>query len=133
MLEAGPGARATPSLRLKACLERGEFVSILGDRIGGGARARVARRSLLGAPAPSQGPFLPAHALGCPIVLLIALRAGRTATRCFAEPLADQVVLPRPERPSGCPRSPRRYAERLEAYCPGRAVPVVQLLRLLGR
>ena len=40
VLEAGPGAGDTV-FRLKACLERGEFVSILGDRIGGGARARV--------------------------------------------------------------------------------------------
>ena len=117
VLEAGPGAGDTV-FRLKACLERGEFVAILGDRIGGGVRARVVRVPFLGAPAPfPQGPFLLAHALGCPMVLLIALRRSAHRYEVFAEPLAAEVVLPRPERAQRLPEIARRYAERLEAYC----------------
>lgn len=104
--------------RLKAYLERGEFVAILGDRVGGGARARLVHVPFLGARAPfPEGPFLLAHALGCPVVLMIGLRRGPTTYEIFAEPLAERVLLPRSERAERLGELVRRYAERLEAYC----------------
>ena len=67
--------------------------------------------------AVSQGPFLLAPALGCPIVLLIALRRAAHRYEVFAEPLVDQVVLPRPERAQRLPEIARALRRRLEAYC----------------
>jgi predicted LPLAT superfamily acyltransferase len=103
---------------LKACVERGEFVAILGDRVAAGARARVVRVPFLGQPAAfPQGPFLLAHALQSPIVLMIALRRGPTMYEIFAEPLAERVALPRAERMEALRVLVKRYAERLQAYC----------------
>jgi predicted LPLAT superfamily acyltransferase len=104
--------------RLRACLERGEFVAILGDRVAGSARARVVRASFLGAPAPfPQGPFLLADALGCPIIFMSAVRRGPMRYEIFAERLAERVVLPRQQRAAPLGALASAYAARLEAHC----------------
>jgi predicted LPLAT superfamily acyltransferase len=117
VFEPDPAA-ADNIFRLKACLERGEFVAILGDRIGTGARARVVKVPYLGATAAfPAGPFLLAHALGCPIILMIAVRRDDATYEIFAEPLAERVLLPRSERAERLGEIVSRYARRLEAYC----------------
>jgi predicted LPLAT superfamily acyltransferase len=104
--------------RLRASVERGGFVAILGDRVGAAARARVVKVPYLGAPAAfPAGPFVLAHALGCPIVLMIALRRDDRTYEVFAEPLAEPVCLPRVERAEWLNEIVRRYAQRLETYC----------------
>lgn len=117
VFEPAPGT-SDNVFRLKACLERGEFVAILGDRVGPSARARTVMVPCLGATAAfAAGPFLLAHALGCPIVLMIAVRRDDATYEIFAEQLADKVWLPRGERAQRLTELARRYAERLEAYC----------------
>jgi predicted LPLAT superfamily acyltransferase len=114
-----PGADAMDTvMRLRACLERGEFVSILGDRVSGAARSRIVRVPFLGRPAPfPQGPFLLAGALGCPLLFMVGLRRSATVYEVFAERLADQVSLPLSDRSARLGDLACRYAERLEAYC----------------
>jgi predicted LPLAT superfamily acyltransferase len=117
VVEPGPDAVATAS-RLRACVERGEFVAMLGDRVGDGARARVVRAPFLGRPAPfPPGPFVLAWALGCPILFMVGLRRTPTVYEVFTEPLADTVELPLGERAQRLDDLARRYAARLEAYC----------------
>ncbi len=117
VIESGPDAMDTV-VRLRACLERGEFVSILGDRVGAGARSRVVRVPFLGRPAPlPQGPFLLAEALRCPLLFIVGLRRTATVYEVFAEPLATPVSLPSIERSKRVGDVARRYAKRLEAYC----------------
>ena len=117
VIQSDPG-NPDAVFHLKACVERGEFVAILGDRVAGGARARVVRVPFLGQPAAfPQGPFLLAHALQCPIVLMIGVRRGPRTYEIFAEPLAERVLLPRAERKESLDALVKRYAERLEAYC----------------
>jgi predicted LPLAT superfamily acyltransferase len=117
VIEPSDDALETVS-RLRACVDRGEFVAILGDRVGGGARARVVRTSFLGRPAPfPPGPFVLAAALGCPILFMVGLRRSATTYEVFAEPLAEGLRLPPAERRSRLADLTRRYAERLEAYC----------------
>lgn len=117
VFEPDPAA-ADSIFRLKACLERGEFVAILGDRVGAAARARVVKVPYLGATAAfPAGPFLLAHALGCPIMLMIAVRRDDSTYEVFAEPLAERFVLPRSERAERLAEIVRQYAQKLETYC----------------
>jgi predicted LPLAT superfamily acyltransferase len=113
------------ALRLRACIDRGEFVAILGDRVGPGARARVVRVPFFGVEAPfPQGPFLLAGVLACPVLLIVGLRGGRDRYDVFVEPLADAI----PQLEGAVPIAPRlrterirdlvaTYARRLEAFC----------------
>jgi predicted LPLAT superfamily acyltransferase len=106
------------ALRLRGCIERGEFVAILGDRVVPSRRARVVRVPFLGADAPfPQGPFLLAAALGCPVLLVVGLRRGERAYDVFAEPLAEDVPAAPRLRADRLPAIVARYANRLEAYC----------------
>jgi predicted LPLAT superfamily acyltransferase len=106
---------------LKQCVDRGEFVALLGDRAGAGdvaARERRSRVPFLGAPADfPQGPLILASLLECPVLLTFGLRTGRRRYALHAEPFADKVVLPRAEREAALSRYLSAYAARLEDYC----------------
>ncbi len=103
---------------IKACVERGEFVALLGDRVGVGEHKRISRVPFLGAMAPfPQGPFLLASTLQCAVVLMIGLRVNNGTYEAFAEPLADRVVLPRMRRDKTLDELVGNYAKRLEEYC----------------
>lgn len=103
---------------LKACLERGEFVAILGDRVGPGARTRSIEVDFLGGRAAfPAGPFVLASRLDCPVLLMIGVRIGPAAYEVFAEPFAERIVLPRAERNARLHELAAAYAKRLEAYC----------------
>jgi predicted LPLAT superfamily acyltransferase len=103
---------------IQACLERGEFVALLGDRVGGGAHARTIEVDFLGSTAAfPAGPFLLARGLQCPVLLMIGLRVRPGAYDVFAEPLADRVRGPRAGRAAALRDIAQAYAHRLEAYC----------------
>jgi predicted LPLAT superfamily acyltransferase len=103
---------------LKACLERGEFVAVLGDRIGAAPRTRAIEVDFLGHRAPfPPGPFVLASLLDCPVLLMVGLRIRSGAYRIIAEPLAERITLPRGERVARLHELVQAYAKRLEAYC----------------
>lgn len=111
-----------PSLRavfaIKERVARGEFVAILADRVGIGDGKRVARVPFLGQTAPfPEGPFVLAHALGCPVLLMIGLRRNSTMYEIFTESFAEQVRLSEPGRAEHLRELVEAYARRLEAYC----------------
>jgi predicted LPLAT superfamily acyltransferase len=103
---------------IKACLERGEFVALLGDRVGSAPRTRVVEVDFLGGRAAfPPGPFVLASRLDCPILLMLGLRVRPGVYEIFVEPLADRVLLPRADRPARLHALVQAYAARLEAYC----------------
>ena len=103
---------------IRKCLQRGELVAILGDRIEPGDQNRTARIPLLGDSVElSQAPFLLAALLDCPVLMVLALREGAGRYSVFAEKLADRVRLPRREREKGAAELMTAYAARLESYC----------------
>ncbi|CAA7627920.1 Acyltransferase [Candidatus Terasakiella magnetica] len=117
--EIGPDT----AIRLKECIERGEWVAIAGDRVPVLSAGRVARVPFLGAAAAfSQGPYILAALLGCPVHLLFCTRgAGRRW--CLAlEPFAERIDLPRIGRGQALAAYAAAYAARLEAQC--RAAPL---------
>jgi predicted LPLAT superfamily acyltransferase len=103
---------------IKACIDRGEFVGILGDRIGPGEQGRVATASFLGRPAHFPlGPFLLAGLLGCPVLLSLCLRTGDARYETVVKPITQGEVVPRPEREKRAREMLEAYARSLEEAC----------------
>jgi len=103
-------------LRAKDCVERGEMLGILGDRIA--ANDRVVRVLFLGKEAVfPAGPMLIASALRIPVVLFFGLYRGGNHYEEHFELFADEIVLSRANRQADLEKWVRRYAERLEHYC----------------
>jgi predicted LPLAT superfamily acyltransferase len=102
----------------KARIERGEVVAILADRVPPGEVQRVSEVSFLEAPAVfPQGPMKLAALLGCPVLLMFALRTGDRRYEVHVERFADRVELPRAQRVEALRSSCQAYADRLAAYC----------------
>jgi predicted LPLAT superfamily acyltransferase len=64
-----------------------------------------------------QAPVELAGLLGCPVVLLVALREGSGRYRVYIEPLAERVKLPRRGREVVATELMSTFARRLEHYC----------------
>lgn len=114
VIEIDPSDRSY-IFRVQEVIERGEFVAILGDRVG--LNDKAARVEFLGSPAAfPTGVWALASALGCPVALTFGLHEPPDGYALYCEPLADRVVLPRKERGQALEAWARRYAERLESY-----------------
>lgn len=105
------------AIRLQDCVERGELVVIMGDRIPLSGPQRTCNVDFLGAPAAfPQGPFILASLLKCPVLTLFCTRRrGRYVIR-FA-PLAERVILPRRDRQTALHGYISDFALQLEAHC----------------
>ena len=117
VIEMDPGSIRSV-FEVKACIDRGEFVGILGDRIGPGEHARVATASFLGRPARFPlGPFLLAGLLGCPVLLSLCLRTGDARYQTMVKPLTQGEVVPRAEREQRARELLEVYVRSLEEAC----------------
>src|SRR5262245_29486822 len=127
---AGPagreGVRAIPVqpdgfqhlVEAKACLERGEVVAILADRVPPGETRSIARVSFLGGAARlPEGPFRLAALLRCPVLLMSGLRSGERRYEIRVEPFAERVELPRSGRRAASAALCQRFADWLAAGC----------------
>ena len=110
--EFGPAQAAMLSEKIG----RGEAVLIAGDRTPLSS-GRVVKADFLGASAAfSQGPFVLAAALGCPVFLMFCLKTG-DRFRIVYEPFAEALRLPRAAREAALQETVQRYATRLQHYC----------------
>ena len=101
---------------LKQCVEQGEIIVIVGDRTGIHSNNRVSFADFLGTPAPfSQGPFILASLLDCPVYLMFCLRE-KNKYRVHFEHFADKISLPRGKRQQTLDTLIQRYAVRLEHF-----------------
>lgn len=117
VIEAGPHCMDTV-LRIRSCIERGEMVAMLGDRVEPSDRGRTCRVTLLGGAVEIPGtPYLLAALLGCPIFFMVALREKGGSYRVFAEVLSEHVEVGRGERDKHTRELAAAYAGRLEYYC----------------
>jgi predicted LPLAT superfamily acyltransferase len=100
---------------IKACIDRGEFVALLADRIGIGDDKRTGQVEFLGDPVVlPHGPFVLASLLKCAMIFMVALRVGDGRYEAFAERFAERVVVAGPEDLDALAGD---YARRLERYC----------------
>lgn len=98
-------------------IDEGELLVIVGDRVPAHEAGRVVAAPFLGATARfAQGPYVLAHALGCPVYLFFCLKE-RGSHRLYFEPFAERIALPRRERAEQMAAHAHRYAQRLEYYC----------------
>ncbi len=113
-------APGTPEtlLRVRECMERGEPVAMLGDRVLDGERAVGC--DFLGAPARfPAGPLHAAALLGVPVVTFFCLRRGPRRYDAHFELLAEPLEAPRALRDQAIAQRVRAFAARLEARARG--------------
>jgi predicted LPLAT superfamily acyltransferase len=116
LLEVGDFGPETAVL-MQQRIDAGELLVIVGDRVPAREAGRTTDAQFLGASAPfAQGPYVLAHALGCPVYLFFCLKE-RDGYRMYFEPFAERIELPRRERAQHLAAWAQRYAARLEHYC----------------
>ncbi len=103
---------------VRRCVERGEFVGILADRVPPGGRGRTARVPFLGRPASfPTTPFELAVLLGCPLLFCLCLRTGDARYEALARALYEGGPVPRSERAARATALLAAYVRELEAAC----------------
>jgi predicted LPLAT superfamily acyltransferase len=111
-----PLGRPDTLLRVAECLERGEIVGMLGDRVL--KDEKTVRCDFLGAPANfPQGPLLLAAILKAPVVLFFGLHRGGKRYSIHFEGFAQELLVDRAHRAAQLQPWVERYAARLEHYC----------------
>jgi predicted LPLAT superfamily acyltransferase len=111
-----PGSMA-PAFAIRACLERGELVGILADRLPPGGEEPV-WIDFLGRPmAVPLSPFRLACTLGCPVFLSLCLRKGDAHYETVVEEIALPAQIPRSEREKAAVELAHAWVRRLEAAC----------------
>jgi predicted LPLAT superfamily acyltransferase len=111
-------------LEIRAAIDRGELVAILGDRQpetkakpGKPGNPRVVMSQFLGADAAfPAGPWLLAHTLRCPVYFVAGVYTQPNHYALHFERLADEVRLDRHERTAALARYAQTYASMLESY-----------------
>jgi predicted LPLAT superfamily acyltransferase len=121
-LDPGSGVRlrqvtevdASTAVTLAECIERGELVAIVGDRVPVRA-SKTVTLPFLGAEAPFPvGAYVLASLLKCPLFFMGCVRDGEGHLVRF-ERLAEQVTLPRAQRDGAIRVLATAYVQRLEA------------------
>ena len=109
-------------LAVRAAIDRGELVAILGDRppsteVAKPGAGRVVMSQFLGADAAfPAGPWLLAHTLRCPVYFVAGVYTRPNHYALHFEFLADEVRLDRHERAAALTRYSQTYASMLETY-----------------
>jgi len=117
VLHLDPGSVRT-AFEIKACLERGELVGLLADRVPAGGRERPVHVDFLGEPAPFPlSPFLLACLLGAPTYLSLCVRTGPARYRTRVVPLGDGRPVPRQSRGKAAAALAGAYVRGLEESC----------------
>tara|TARA_R110002072_G_scaffold302958_1_gene490373 strand:- start:12223 stop:13143 length:921 start_codon:yes stop_codon:yes gene_type:complete len=102
------------AIRLADCVERGEFIAILADRIPVASRGRCREIEFLGAKALfPEGPFILASLLKCSVFTLFCTR-GDAGYEIRCDKFADRVSLPRRTRDSALQHYMQRFVAILE-------------------
>ncbi len=109
---------AQTGFAVKACIDRGEFVGILADRVPPGSREQVEIIDFLGREARFPlSPFLLACTLGCPLLTSMCVRTGDGRYEAVVEVISEGEKIPRRERQQRSRELLERYVETLEDYC----------------
>lgn len=108
---------AETAILLKDKVDAGEIVIIVGDRTSVTQYGRVNYAPFLGREAPfSQGPFILAGLLDCPVYLLFCIKQSGQY-HVYLEPFADNLKLARRNKNEQLQSIINHYSARLEHYC----------------
>lgn len=101
--------------KVQECIEKGEFIAVLGDRTGLNDRSVPA--TFFGEAANfASGPFLLASILRCPVYLVFGLYEAPNRYELHCERFADRLDIPRRDREAALRAWVQRYAERVEHH-----------------
>jgi len=104
------------AMMMQERIDAGELLVIVGDRVPAHEMGRTVDVPFLGEMAPfAQGPYVLAHALGCPVYLFFCLKEAGVHHLYF-EPFAERICLPRKERAQQVALWAGRFADRLTYY-----------------
>ncbi|HKE13758.1 MAG TPA: hypothetical protein VKB80_02750 [Kofleriaceae bacterium] len=117
LLSLGRDPLAT-MLAVRGCVEKGELVAMLGDRVAarGGADRQVSVRFLDGDALLPAGPWLLAHTLKVPVYFFAGLYTPPNRYDLHCELLAPEVKLDRRARAADVQRYAQSYASALERH-----------------
>lgn len=116
VIAADPGS-VQAAFEIKACLDRGEFVGILADRVHPGGRERPAASLFAGRRAAFPlTPFLLGVVLGAPVFISLCIGTGHLRYFAVTEPLFDGGPVPRGERDKVAREILEAWVRRLEHY-----------------
>lgn len=105
------------AILIKARIDNGEILVIAGDRTSVTSQGRVIYSPFLGEPAAfSQGAFILASILDCPVYFLFCLKEQNNY-RIIFEHVADSLKFSRKDRQASLTAVVNKYAQRLEHYC----------------
>jgi predicted LPLAT superfamily acyltransferase len=117
VLSLQPGSLRT-AFEVKACLERGELVGILADRVPVGSGETPVLLPFLGREMPFPlSPFRLACMLGCPVLLSLCVRKGDAHYETVVRPIGGGAKVPRHEREKAAVELARAYVQGLEQAC----------------
>jgi predicted LPLAT superfamily acyltransferase len=114
--ETVPLGTAETMLRVRALLDEGVFVGMLGDRTPGGEPTEVVEFLGKGAKFP-LGPMRLAALLQRRVILMLGIYCGGNRYRVVFEEIADFSGVGRKDRDGAIRQAVVRYAGRLESYC----------------
>jgi predicted LPLAT superfamily acyltransferase len=117
VIHVDPGSIRT-AFEIKACIERGELVGVMADRIDPGGRERTLETSFLGRPARFPlSPYLLAGALGCPVLSSLCVRTGAQRYRVEVRPLLPARDVADSDREDQARALLEAYVHGLEDAC----------------
>jgi predicted LPLAT superfamily acyltransferase len=106
------------AFEIKACLDRGEFVGILADRVHPGGRERPMATQFAGRRAAFPlSPFLLGVVLGAPVFLSLCVKTGHLRYFAVTEPLHEGGAVPRALREKVAEELLELWVRRFEHYC----------------
>jgi len=105
------------AIMLQDKIDQGEYIVIAGDRTSTTVAGRVIYSDFLGEQAPfSQGPFILAGILQCPVLMMFCLKDKHKYNLIFEE-LSSGVQWTRKTRETELTKLVNKYAKTLEIYC----------------
>ena len=122
VLHLDPGSVRT-AFEIRACIDRGELVAILADRIDPGSRARLHEVPFLGREALFPiSPFLLATTLDCPLLLSLCVRDDNPGYQAIIRPLRPiepeaPPLRDRAERHRAAAAALHQYVRLMEQVC----------------
>jgi len=117
VIRIDPGS-VRSAFEIKACLDRGEFVGILADRVHPGGRERPVETLFVGRRAAFPlSPFLLGVVLGAPMFLSLCTTTSDARYFAVTEPIFAGGSVPRAEREKVAREALVDWARRLESHC----------------
>jgi predicted LPLAT superfamily acyltransferase len=106
------------AFEIRSCIDRGELVAILADRVPVGAREEPIELGFLGGRRTfPRSPFLLAALLGCPVLVSLCVRTGPLRYYTWVEPISPGRRVPRDDRDKRAEELAGAYVAELERTC----------------